>query len=250
MGLALPLIGAALGRRHAGTYGHRRTLQHHPGSCVGSGPAANCADGGPQPEDDCPDIRRLWGPYGSRVDDALVNVLGEQHVPATLFWNKRWIDANPVRAREIADNPLFQIENHGTSHKPLSVNGRSAYGIQGTANAAEVVEEIQATRRFLREFLGVESTWFRSGTAFYDDVAVRIAGDLGVRLAGFSVNGDSGATLAGPAVAQNLAQCTPGSIVILHMNQPGHGISEGVKAAIPKLRAAGFTFAHLGTAPV
>ncbi len=179
------------------------------------------------------------GPYGSRVDDALINVLQEQHVPATLFWNKRWIDANPVRAREIAVNPLFQIENHGTSHKPLSVNGRSAYGIQGTANAAEVVEEIQANRRFLREFLGVESTWFRSGTAFYDDVAVRIAGDLGVRLAGFSVNGDSGATLAGPAVVQNLAQCTPGSIAILHMNQPGHGTSEGVKAVTPSFALPG-----------
>lgn len=190
------------------------------------------------------------GPQGSLVDDPLLATLQELAVPATLFWNKRWIDANPDRARQIADNPLFQIENHGTLHKPLSVNGRSAYGIAGTATVAELVEEIEANRRFLRGFLGVESNWFRPGTAFCDDVAVRIAGDLGVSLAGFSVNGDAGATVPGPVVASNLVHSAPGSIVIMHMNQPGHGTADGVRAAISQLRAGGFTFVKLGAAPV
>lgn len=186
------------------------------------------------------------GPKGSRIDEALLATLQEQNVPATLFWNKRWIDANPRRAQEIAAHPLFQIENHGTSHKPLSVNGRSAYGIAGTANVAELVEEIEGNRRFLREFLGVESKWFRSGTAHYDDIAVRIARDLGVAIAGFSVNGDAGATLAARAVTKSLAHSSPGAIAIMHMNQPGHGTAEGVRAAIPQLREAGFTFVQLG----
>lgn len=189
------------------------------------------------------------GPHGSLIDDPLLTLLNEEAVPATLFWNKRWIEANPQRAQQIAANPLFQIENHGTLHKPLSVDGRAAYGIPGTANAAELVEEIEDNRRFMREFLGVESNWFRSGTAHYDDVAVRIARDLGVAIAGFAVNGDAGATMSGHAVASALVHSHPGAIVIMHMNQPGHGTADGVRAAIPRLRAAGFSFVTLGPAP-
>ncbi len=204
----------------------------------------------PKPKTIAPTFDACGGPQGSLVDDPLLATLQELAVPATLFWNKRWIDANPDRARQIADNPLFQIENHGTLHKPLSVNGRSAYGIAGTATVAELVEEIEANRRFLRGFLGVESNWFRPGTAFCDDVAVRIAGDLGVSLAGFAVNGDAGATVPGPVVASNLVHSAPGSIVIMHMNQPGRGTAEGVRAAISQLRGAGFTFVKLGAATV
>nr|WP_240393950.1 polysaccharide deacetylase family protein [Corynebacterium lactis] len=190
------------------------------------------------------------GPSGAQVDEALIATLEEQGVPATLFWNKRWIQANPRRAQELAGNPLFQIENHGTSHKPLSVNGRSAYGISGTANIAELVDEIEGNRQFMREFLGVESNWFRSGTAHYDDIALRIAHDLGVSIAGFAVNGDAGATLPAPAVTKSLTHSSAGAIAIMHMNQPGHGTAEGVRAAIPQLRAAGFTFVKLGGAPL
>ncbi|WP_196820191.1 polysaccharide deacetylase family protein [Corynebacterium qintianiae] len=189
------------------------------------------------------------GPHGSLIDESLLTTLQQHNVSATLFWNKRWIDANPRRAQEIAANPLFQIENHGTAHKPLSVNGRAAYGIPGTASVAELIDEIEDNREFMKEFLGVESNWFRSGTAHYDDTAVQIARDLGVSIAGFAVNGDAGATLSAPQVAQNLVRSAPGSIAILHMNQPAHGTASGVAAAIPQLRAAGYTFVRLGAAP-
>ncbi|OKL54767.1 hypothetical protein BSZ39_02485 [Bowdeniella nasicola] len=82
------------------------------------------------------------GLHGSLIDDPLLALLEQQAVPATLFWNKRWIEQNPQRARDIAENPLFQIENHGTLHKPLSVNGRAAYGIPGTESAAELVGSV------------------------------------------------------------------------------------------------------------
>lgn len=64
-----------------------------------------------------------------------------------MFWNKCWIDANPDWARQIAVNPLFQIENHGTLHEPLSVNGRSAYGIAGTAGSCLPVLHLKRTQR-------------------------------------------------------------------------------------------------------
>ena len=59
-------------------------------------------------------------------DDALLDTLQRNSIPATMFLNARWIDANPARARQLAANPLFEIGNHGTRHVPLSVTGRSA----------------------------------------------------------------------------------------------------------------------------
>lgn len=48
----------------------------------------------------------------------------------------------PGPATSLAENPLFDVGNHGTRHVALSVSGRSAYGIPGTASAAKVYDEV------------------------------------------------------------------------------------------------------------
>jgi peptidoglycan/xylan/chitin deacetylase (PgdA/CDA1 family) len=134
------------------------------------------------------------GPGGSRYDGGLIGLLRQEQVPATLFLNARWVDANRARFRDLAADPLFDIANHGTRHLPLSVRGRSAYGIIGTANVGEVYDEVAANADKLAGLLGRPVRLFRSGTAHYDDVATRIVRDLGEHVIGFDVNGDSGAT--------------------------------------------------------
>src|SRR5215469_13911365 len=114
------------------------------------------------------------GPGGSGYDHRLIDFLRRREVPATLFLNFRWIDANPAAFRRLAGEPLFEIANHGTRHRPLSVSGRSAYGIAGTRNAGEVYDEVARNQIKLTRLLGVPPRFFRSGTAYCDDVAVRI----------------------------------------------------------------------------
>lgn len=134
------------------------------------------------------------GPGGSGYDRALIDFLRRRDIPATLFINSRWIDANPAIFRRLAAEPLFEIANHGTRHRPLSVTGRSAYGIPGTRSAAEVYDEISGNQTKLTRLLGTPPRFFRSGTAYCDDVAARIVTALGERFVSFSVNGDGGAT--------------------------------------------------------
>ncbi|MFB7859864.1 polysaccharide deacetylase family protein [Rhodococcus qingshengii] len=186
------------------------------------------------------------GPRGSAVDHHLLDVLRGAQVPATLFLNERWMRSNPAVTADLASDPLFRLENHGTLHVPLSVTGRSAYGIVGTTNPDGVAEEIESNRRYLLDSAGVHSTWFRSGTAHYDDVAVDIARSLGVRLAGFTVNADVGATATSAAVAQQLLKAPDGAVVLAHMNQPAGGTTAGVRAALAPLRDQGTLFVHLG----
>lgn len=185
------------------------------------------------------------GQGGCGVDQALIAVLRQHRVPATLFLNSRWIDANPAAFTELAADPLFEIGNHGTQHRPLSVTGRSAYWIAGTRNVGEVFDEVIGNRDKLARLLGSPPPFFRTGTAFCDDVALRVVGDLGQRMVNFEVNGDAGATRPARQVERALLTAKPGSIVISHLNHPGSGTAEGTASAIPKLAAAGFRFAYL-----
>ncbi|CAN3979118.1 polysaccharide deacetylase family protein [Kitasatospora purpeofusca] len=188
------------------------------------------------------------GPGGSGYDAALVDTLRTHGVPATLFLNARWIDANPATFERLAADPLFEIANHGTAHRPLSVTGRSAYGIAGTRDPGEVHDEIAGNLAKLTALLGRPPAFFRSGTAHYDDVATRIAADLGQRIAGFSTNADGGATLPAAQVRRELLDADPGGIVIAHMNHPGGGTAAGLATALPTLLAAGRTFTRLSDA--
>ncbi|MFD4531591.1 polysaccharide deacetylase family protein [Kitasatospora sp. NPDC058397] len=185
------------------------------------------------------------GPGGNGYDADLIDFLRKRSVPATLFLNARWIDANPDVFEKLAADPLFEIGNHGTVHRPLSVTGRSAYGIAGTGGVGEVYDEVAGNAHKLAGLLGHPVRFFRSGTAHYDDVAARVVADLGERAAGFTVNGDGGATLSAAEVRQEIAAAPPGAIVICHMNHPGGGTAPGVVAAVPGLLAAGRRFVRL-----
>lgn len=185
------------------------------------------------------------GRTGSGYDAELIETLRRKRVPATLFINARWIDANPRKFRKLAADPLFEIANHGTAHRPLSVTGRSVYGIAGTASVAEVIDEVAVNQRLITKLTGAAPAFFRSGTAYYDDVAVRAVNDLGLQVVNFDVLGDAGATYSAAQVADAMLSSKPGSIILAHMNRPASGTAEGIDAALPKLSRRGFRFVRL-----
>ncbi|HLD23549.1 MAG TPA: polysaccharide deacetylase family protein, partial [Sulfuricurvum sp.] len=102
----------------------------------------------------------------SQYDAGLIDFLSENQIAATLFINSRWIHSNPEIFARLAANPLFEIANHGTAHRPLSVNGKSVYNIQGTASAEEVVREINTNGDLIEKLTGKHPLFFRSGTAY------------------------------------------------------------------------------------
>lgn len=188
-------------------------------------------------------------PRGKGIDRRLIDYLIAEQIPATLFINARWIDANPETFRQLAANPLFEIANHGTWHKPASLNGRSVYGIDGTKDLAELVAEIELNARKIETITGRRPRWYRSGTAYYDELAVQVSQQLGHEVAGFSVLGDAGATLPADKVKAALLTSRPGDIIIAHMNHPEAGTGPGIIAALPELKRRGFRFVRLSDTP-
>ena len=231
----------------------------------GVDPAAVAAlDGARQPTQwgmSLPGIVTTFAPSGRQLaltfdacdracDDALLNTLERNGVPALLFVCSKWIDANPGRTEQLAANPLFDIGNHGTRHVPLSVTGRSAYGIAGSKSASEAVDEVWTNQTRLTALTGRSPDFFRTGTAHYDDVAVRIVHDLGLTPVGFSVNADNGATSPAARVDAAMTRASPGSIVLAHMNHPQSGTAAGVASALPAMLTAGWQFVPLAGQPI
>jgi len=182
---------------------------------------------------------------GMAFDRRITDFLEKEQIAATLFINGRWIGPNRTEFDRLAANQLFEIANHGTSHKPASVNGRAAYGINGTRDISELVDEIELNAVRIEQLTGRRPRFYRSGTAFYDEVAVQIAAELRQQVAGFSLLGDAGATWSSARVKQALLAAKPGDIAILHFNHPESGTADGLMAALPELKKRGYRFVRL-----
>jgi peptidoglycan/xylan/chitin deacetylase (PgdA/CDA1 family) len=190
------------------------------------------------------------GVEGDGFDAELIDFLEHEQIPATLFLSGRWLDKNPEAARRLAANPLFDLQNHGTEHRPASVTGREKFGIPGTRDAAALVDEIEINARRIEQLTGRRPRFYRSGTAFYDDVAIRVIERLGVVAVGFSAKGDKGVTRERDKVRDRLLEAPPGAIVLLHMHRPERQTAEGLMDAVPVLRARGFKFVLLRDYPL
>ncbi len=179
------------------------------------------------------------------TDMRIIALLREYRVPAAVFVTNRWLRGNAAIAADLAKDPLFTLEAHGARHKPASAAGWSAFGIPGTGNVAALVEEVESNARAVADLSGRRPRWFRSGTAFYDDVALVVIRELGLAVAGFSISADSGATLPAKTVARRLQSAKDGDILLCHVNHPESGTYAGLKEALPKMLAAGIQFVGL-----
>lgn len=185
------------------------------------------------------------GPAGSAVDEALLHTLRDLGVPVTLFINQRWAQANPATMEDLVAEPLFEIQNHGTHHLPLSVTGQSAYGLDGTTSAAEVYDEIMGNQEFLAAEYGVRCRYFRSGTGHLDEASAQICHELGLTPVNFTINLDNGATLPAQSVASRAATFSPADIALGHVNSPASGTGPGLAQALPQLLADDLRFTTL-----
>jgi len=186
------------------------------------------------------------GRKGSGYDRELIEFLRQNKIPASLFMTSLWIDANRELTVELSRDPLFEIENHGYRHKPASVNGSKIYGRRGTLTPADLFDEIELNAEKIQTLTGRRPLFYRPGTAYFDDVAVKLCYDLNHIPMNFSViSGDAAGFSADRIERRILAQVKPGSVIIAHMNQPGKRLYPAMKKSLLKLKADGYRFVKL-----
>ncbi len=187
----------------------------------------------------------LCGSPHDGCDYRYVRFFEEENIPVTIFVTGNWIKNHPEDFECLVRNPLCDIQNHENNHKPCSTQGNSIYGIEGTKNVQEVIAEVEDGADTIKKHTKKKPCFYRSGTAYYDEVAVEVIQELGYDVIGFNVLGDKGTTYSREQVFEALIQAQPGSVVILHMNHPKKECALGVIAAIKELKRQGFKFVKL-----
>ena len=192
------------------------------------------------------------GRNANGYDAELINFLRKERIPATLFVTGKWIDANYSTFLQLTQDPLFEIENHGFNHRPCSVDGESEYGIHGTKDIPDAIDEIEANAEKIEKITGRRPTFYRSATAYTDEACAKIAKQLGITIVSFDIlSGDAVPKIPKSILVNSVLQhIKPGAIVIMHFNHPIWNTFEAMQEIVPALRKLGYNFAKLQDYPL
>jgi peptidoglycan/xylan/chitin deacetylase (PgdA/CDA1 family) len=176
----------------------------------------------------------------------LIEYLRREKIPATLFVTGIWIDKNRETFEQLAKDPLFEIENHGLMHRLCSTEGRSKYGVYPTRDLGDVIDEMELGARKIALITGRRPLFFRSATAYTDELSLKVAQRIGMEVVSYDVlSGDAMRQSAKKMSRNILAGARHGAVVIMHFNHPEWPDLEALELAVPELRKRGFTFARL-----
>ncbi|NTE33837.1 polysaccharide deacetylase family protein [Agrobacterium tumefaciens] len=181
-----------------------------------------------------------------KTDHRILDTLVKERIPATIFVTARWLKHNSEALATLMAHPdLFEIENHGENHVPAVDKPVSIYGIAAAGSEAAVEQEVEGGRHAIVAATGLQPQWFRGATAKYTKSSMATINRLGMRVAGYSVNGDGGSLLGAAMTAKHIASARDGDVIISHINQPTHEAGEGVVKGLLALKARGVIFTRL-----
>ena len=181
-----------------------------------------------------------------KTDRRILDTLVTQQVPATIFVTARWLRSNPEALAILQAHPdLFELENHGLNHIPAVDRPTLVYGIAAAGSPEAVATEVKGGADAMLAHGIAAPRWFRGATAKYSLSSIGQIRAMGYRIAGYSLNGDSGASLPAKAVEKNYLGAKDGDVVISHINQPTHSSGAGVVSGILALKARGVSFVRL-----
>jgi peptidoglycan/xylan/chitin deacetylase (PgdA/CDA1 family) len=182
------------------------------------------------------------GAFDQRIASALV----ETSIPATIFVTGLWMRQNPAGlAFLLAHRDLFAIENHGELHIPPVLGRGKIFGIPVAGDLAAVRREVTDGAASVAAATGSAPRWYRAATGYYSPEAMAEIQRLGYAIAGYSLNGDAGASLPARSVARRIANATNGDVIVAHINQPLRPSGPGVVAGIRELQRRGASFLRL-----
>ncbi|MEO8005379.1 MAG: polysaccharide deacetylase family protein [Betaproteobacteria bacterium] len=184
---------------------------------------------------------------GGGFDRVLAQFLIDHRIRATIFATRRWIRRNAdALALLNAHADLFDIEDHGANHVPAIIGvERSVYGIPGVADLTQLRREVSGGADAVKVATGNAPRWYRGATGEYDPEALKTIEAMGYKVAGFSVNADSGATLPKKQIVARLKKVKSGDIVIAHLNRPASDTAQGLAEGLQLLIDQGFRFVRL-----
>ncbi|MER6917310.1 polysaccharide deacetylase family protein [Streptomyces sp. NPDC000594] len=177
---------------------------------------------------------------GERFDNPeLLETLRALKVPATVFMTGRWAEEYPDQAKEIGNDPLFEIGNHSYSHYGFTANCHNLPRVAASRMLADVRRADTAIAR-----TGARRTvpYFRFPGGCFDKEALRAIAPAGKTAVQWDVvSGDAFANYPDAVVEQVLNDVSPGSVVVMHMTRSAAPVTgAAVEEIVPALREQGY----------
>jgi peptidoglycan/xylan/chitin deacetylase (PgdA/CDA1 family) len=193
-----------------------------------------------------PQVALTLDACGGGTDLRILDTLINNQIPATIFVTRKWILNNPGELATMATHPdLFELEDHGADHIPAVLGSEKVYGIAPAGTIDAVKAEVQGGADALWNQAKVHSHWYRGATAKYSPASLDLIKNMGLGVAGYSLNADYGASVFAPAARKQVISAQDGDVIIAHINQPKRHSGEGVSEGILALKAEGFRFVRL-----
>jgi peptidoglycan/xylan/chitin deacetylase (PgdA/CDA1 family) len=185
--------------------------------------------------------RKVRGWYDRRITAEL----RATHTPATIFLTGLWAKTYPADVRNLAADPLFELDNHSYDHAAWA---SPCYGLVPLRTALEKQAEVTRTARVLEQVAGIHPRYFRFPGGCQNEADVRLVKALGELPVQWDVvSGDAFLRDSSTVEHEVLRQVQPGSIIVMHlMGAPATpATAEAVRALIPELKARGYRFVKL-----
>lgn len=182
-------------------------------------------------------------------DPRIARMLVARRIPATIFITAVWMRMNPQGLAFFLKHPdIFTLENHGALHLPPVLGAQRVYGLRVAGSWPAIIAEIDGGAEAIQRVTGRAPLWYRGAAGLYTpSVVPRIEG-LGVRVAGYSLNSDCGASLPAEQVAARIIAAQDGDVIEGHINQPHRASGAGIAAGLAALQESGVCFVRLNEA--
>ena len=157
---------------------------------------------------------------GGGYDQALIDYLIEQKIPATFFMSGKWMTKHDEQVKALLRIPFFEVGTHGEVHAHMPFH-----------SAVEQEQEMLGPVRLLKSKYQHDATLFRPPYGEFNDDTVNVARALGLQFILWNVvSGDPDPTLTAIQIESRLKRFVRnGSVIVMHANGKGQHTYEVVQ---------------------
>ena len=157
---------------------------------------------------------------GTGYDQALIDYLIEQKIPATFFMSGKWMARHEQQVQALLQIPFFEVGTHGEVHAHLPLH-----------SSEEQKQEILGPVRLLKTKYSHNAILFRPPYGEFNDDTVNVVRALGLQFILWNaVSGDPDQTITAGQIEDRLKRSVKkGSVIVMHANGKGKHTHEIVQ---------------------
>ena len=174
-------------------------------------------------------------------DTRITDYLIQNQIKATFFLTGLWIESYPDATKALADNSLFELENHSYSHPSMAGN---CFG-QPQVPQSQYPFEIEKTQQLIEQYTHETPKYFRFPGGCYDQSDLDLVKKEGLVTVHWDDVANDGFNTNEDEVINNvLSEAQNGSIIVMHMGgQPNTPeTANALPTIIAALKNKGYTF--------